>query len=92
MNRSVATDAVVGTSYDSESFVWTVNSSGSVTVAWSSIANQTNADEDAVSLSLSATDSASHSLIFSAFNLPSGGGKGDRQTGTFMIDARPDLE
>ena len=66
------TDSVVGTSYASESFVWTVNSSGSVTVTWGSLSNKTSTDEDSVSLSLSATDSASNALVYSAVNLPAG--------------------
>ncbi len=67
-----ATDSLVSTAFASQTFDLTVNSSGTVTVALTQPADQTNVDEDSPTLDLSATDSASNSLVYSASNLPPG--------------------
>ena len=67
-----ATDSAVPGSYDSQSFTWTVNSSGTITVTLTQPADQTNTDGDSPTLDLSATDSASNTLVYGASNLPPG--------------------
>jgi len=67
-----ATDYFVSGSNDSHTFSWTVASSGTITVSLTQPADQTNVDGYSPSLTLSATDSASHSLVYGASNLPAG--------------------
>ncbi len=67
-----ATDSANLSAHASQSFVWTVNSSTSTTVTLTPVADQSNDEEDSVSLTVSATDSASNSVTYEASNLPSG--------------------
>ena len=66
-----ATDAASGTSA-SQTFQWTVNSTGTVTVSLTQPSDHSNVEGDSVDLALSATDSASNALVYQATNLPAG--------------------
>ena len=67
-----AADSVGSDASASQSFEWTVNPTGTITVSLTSPGDQTNLEEDSVDLSLSATDSASNALVYGAVNLPPG--------------------
>ncbi len=67
-----ATDSVDTGAGASYTCVWTVAASGTLTVSMTSPGNQTSVEGGTVSLSLSATDSASHALVYAATNLPPG--------------------
>ena len=54
----------------SQTFTWTVNAAGTVTLA--NPGDQTNNEGDTASLALSATDSGSGTLAYAAFGLPAG--------------------
>ena len=67
-----ATDSVETGIGMSESFEWTVTSAAATTVSLTEPSNQTNLEEDLANLDLSATDSASNSLVYGASGLPAG--------------------
>ncbi len=68
-----ATDSVNDSVSASRTFQWTVAASGTVTVSLTNPGSQTNEDGDTVSpLTISAVDSASNTLTYSAGNLPPG--------------------
>jgi uncharacterized repeat protein (TIGR01451 family) len=70
MPASVTVTAGDGSNSASLTFSWTVNAAGTVTLT--NPGDQTNNEGDAVSLSLSATDSGSGTLRYAAFGLPPG--------------------
>jgi hypothetical protein len=67
-----ATHSVDADGTASQTIDWTVNSTGTITVSLTQPANQTNYEQDSVSLAVSATDSASNALVYTATNLPVG--------------------
>jgi hypothetical protein len=67
---SVTVTATDGTGSASETFSWTINAAGPVTLA--NPGDQTTNEGGSVSIALSATDSSSGTLSFAAYSLPAG--------------------
>ena len=67
-----ATDVYDSSGTASQTFAWTVHSTGTITVSLTAPATQTNLEENSPTVTLTATDSASNPLVYQAFNLPPG--------------------